>query len=62
MARRVARDSGYICDLSHTCVSHENGGDEVISKTGDKSTEELNGAEPLRVNEPFVFDSGAITL
>ena len=34
MARRVARDSGDICDLSDTCVSHANRVDEVICKTG----------------------------
>ena len=60
MTSRVARDSGYICDLSDTCVRHENGGDEVISKTVNKSTEELNGVEPLMVNGPVVFDSGAL--
>ena len=35
MARMVARDSRDICDLSDTRVSHENGMDEVIGKTGD---------------------------
>ena len=49
LTRRVARDSGDICDLSDTCVSHENGVDEVISKIGDSPSEDLNGETPQRV-------------
>ena len=33
---------GNICDLSDTCVSHENGVDTVISKTGGKSIDKTN--------------------
>ena len=61
MDGRIARGLGDICDLSDTCVSHEHGVDEVMSKRGDKSTEELNGVEPQRLNEPDVFDIGALS-